>query len=209
MKIMTNPQMAAANGLPRAEADGGCRPQNFAKSAAMLPCKRGCTPQDINKEIRMDSKDIMAEDEIKTEMEKMAPSRNRGLGVLAEMLKGACGLAATIWAGCPPEDVTLRVADCHCYCEVGLGEENTQEMLSAYLTGYSLARSMFDDAHPKEECAQSEDECVELRGKVARWLWEHIKEVLQLVEILDRDHELTSGEARKVLLGDLTQDGSH
>jgi len=31
---------------------------------------------------------------------------------------------------------------------------------------------------------------------------EHIKELLQLVEILNRDHELTSEEARKVLLGD-------
>jgi hypothetical protein len=168
----------------------------------MLPCKRASTPQDINKEIRMDSKDIMTEDEIKTEMEKMAPSRNRGLGVLAEMLKGTCGLAATIYARCPPEDVTLRVADCHCYCEVGLGAENTQEMLSAYLTGHSLARSMFEDAHPEEECTHVEDECVGLRAKVARWLWEHIKELLQLVEILNRDHELTSEEARKVLLGD-------
>jgi hypothetical protein len=85
---------------------------------------------------------------------------------------------------------------------VGLGAQNTQEMLSAYLTGYSLARSMFEDAHPKEECTHVEDDCVGLRAKVARWLWEHIKELLRLVEILDRDHELTSGEARKVLLGD-------
>jgi len=150
----------------------------------------------------MEAQEMMTVDEMMKDKEEMAPSRNRGLGVLAEALKGVCGLAAGIFAGCPPAGVGLQIEECHCWSEMWLQWENQREMLSAYCTGVSVAQSMFDWGDPEANCAETDDEGEVFRAKVADWLRAHSKEILNLVNILYRDHELTCGQARAKLMGD-------